>query len=106
MGHGGFQNPCSDLVNNWSILFVLDKDVIPEFQIGRVAEALDVAFIDTDGWILHIQRMQRQLVTKTDRRHETIKPFRYDLETYAGRLSKVTFYPARWHLSGFSIDTQ
>ena len=103
---GGFQNTCPDSIKNWSILFVFDENVTAEFHMRRVTEALDIAFIDADGWILDIQRMEPLWMTKSDRRYRTTEPFRYALETYAGKLSRITFDPSQWHLSEFSIDTQ
>ena len=103
---GGFQGVCPELIRNWSILFVFHKDVTAEFHMRRVAEALDIAFFGADGNVLGIQRMQPLSVTKTDRRYRANEPFRFALETGAGRLNQVTQNPTRWRLLDLNFDAQ
>ncbi|MED5406119.1 MAG: DUF192 domain-containing protein, partial [Pseudomonadota bacterium] len=51
----GFQDVCPELMRNWSILFLFERDVTAEFHMRRVAGALDIAFVGADGRILDVQ---------------------------------------------------
>ena len=101
---GGFQGICPEWIRNWSILFVFHKDVTAEFHMRRVAEALDIAFFDADGNVLGVQRMQPLSSTKKDLRYSVNKPFRFALETSAGRLNQVAQNPTRWRLLVLNFD--
>ncbi|MGA8259985.1 MAG: DUF192 domain-containing protein [Arenicellales bacterium] len=55
---GGFQYVCPDTIAKTSIYFVFDHPLHPTFHMHNVEAPLDIAFIDADGVIVNIQRME------------------------------------------------
>ena len=84
-----FQDVCPELMRNWSILFLFERDVTAEFHMRCAAEALDIDFVDADGRILDVQSMQLVSATGGSDRYTTKGSFRYAFETSVGRLRKI-----------------
>jgi uncharacterized membrane protein (UPF0127 family) len=65
--------------------FVFDREELRSFWMANTPQALDIAFVRTDGTIVHITTMRAY-----DRSHySSIEPARYALEVRAGRLAEL-----------------
>jgi uncharacterized membrane protein (UPF0127 family) len=53
----GFQHICPDVISSTLILFIFPRDYSSAFHMRNVHAPLDIAFIDSSGMIVDIQRM-------------------------------------------------
>jgi uncharacterized membrane protein (UPF0127 family) len=53
----GFQHICPETIDDTNIYFVFNRARRPNFHMRNVWAPLDIAFIDADGRIIDIQRM-------------------------------------------------
>lgn len=68
----GFQHICPETIDNTIIYFVFNRPRVPSFHMRNVKAPLDIAFIDRDGVIVDIQRMEPYVLGAT--RHQTYGP--------------------------------
>lgn len=68
----GFQYICPDTIDGTAIYFVFERLRRPSFHMRNVKAPLDIAFIDGDGVIVDIQRMEPYVLGA--RQHETFSP--------------------------------
>lgn len=54
----GFQHICPEVVENTNIYFEFDRVRRPSFHMRNVWAPLDIAFIDPNGVVMDIQRME------------------------------------------------
>lgn len=54
----GFQHICPETIEETAIYFAFDRPRRPNFHMNNVKAPLDIAFIDSDGVIVDIQRME------------------------------------------------
>jgi uncharacterized membrane protein (UPF0127 family) len=94
----GFQHICSEWVRNWGMLFVFPKTQLSAFHMRNVREDLDIAFIAEDGQILELKAMHREKYLAGSRSYHAVLPYRYALETVAGRLSTLELKDRNWWL--------
>jgi uncharacterized membrane protein (UPF0127 family) len=88
----GFQHICPDAVARTIILFRFEKDTQSPFHMRNCHAPLDIAFIDSDGRVVDIQRMEPYVDSPLFVRQPTYQsraPFRYAIEMAAGRMSEV-----------------
>lgn len=58
----GFQHICPETIETTAIYFVFERPRRPSFHMHNVKAPLDIAFIDADGVIVSIQRMEPYVV--------------------------------------------
>ncbi len=58
----GFQYICPETIETTAIYFVFERPRRPNFHMHNVKAPLDIAFIDADGVIVSIQRMEPYVV--------------------------------------------
>lgn len=68
----GFQYVCPETIDNTAIYFVFERLRRPGFHMRNVKAPLDIAFIDGEGAIVDIQRMEPYVLGV--RQHETYSP--------------------------------
>lgn len=68
----GFQHVCPETIDNTAIYFELNRPRRPDFHMRNVEAPLDIAFIDADGVIVNIQRMEPYVLGA--RRRKTYGP--------------------------------
>lgn len=85
----GFQHICSkDFARN-SILFLFEGRVHTAFHMHNVHGALDIAFLDAEGRVLEVQRMDPYAPGAAPVYYRPAQPFSAALETEAGQLSAL-----------------
>lgn len=66
---GGFQYICPATIDTTSIYFELDRAYRPSFHMHNVEAPLDIAFVDPQGVIVDIQRMEPYTLGATHYRY-------------------------------------
>ena len=94
----GFQNICTELIQQWAILFVFSKRQRLPFHMRNVKSNLDLAFLDTDGRLLELKKMKRDDPADEAYIYQAEKPFSYALETASGRLFSIGMDKGLWWL--------
>ena len=94
----GFQYICSKWVQVWGVLFVFPTSQRATFHMGNVRADLDIAFIAEDGRIFELKKMSREEGSGGGHRYRAAQPYRYALETAAGRLSTLGLDEGSWWL--------
>ena len=94
----GFQNICAELIQQWGILFVFPKRQRSTFHMRNVKGDLDIGFLDTDGRLVELQRMNHGDSSHQDYIYRAKKPFRYALETGGGTLFSLGMDKGSWWL--------
>ena len=94
----GFQNICAELIQQWGILFVFSKRQRSTFHMRNVTGDLDIGFLDTDGRLLELKRMNHGDSSHQDYIYRAEKPFRYALETGSGALFSLGMDKGSWWL--------
>lgn len=90
----GFQHLCPQSFGTTAILFVFEDDIRALFHMHNVHAPLDIAFIDAEGTVLETMRME--LYDEHAPHHPlygAARPFRYALETGAGRMADLGLAP-------------
>jgi uncharacterized membrane protein (UPF0127 family) len=88
----GFQHICPETVADTAILFRFEHDTRPPFHMRNVHAPLDIAFIDARGVVVDLQRMEpyvASMVFTRQPRYQSQAPFRFALETAAGRMKEL-----------------
>ena len=88
----GFQHICPETVAHTAILFRFERDTRTPFHMRNVHAPLDIAFIDTRGVVVDLQRMEpyvASVVFARQPRYQSQAPFRFALETAAGRMKEL-----------------
>lgn len=94
----GFQHICARDFARHPILFQFEGRVHTAFHMHNVHGPLDIAFLDGDGRVLEIQRMNPYVPGTAPVYYRPSRPFAAALETAAGRLTALN--PTRVELSG------
>ena len=90
----GFQHLCRNLFPQTAILFVFGQDKQPAFHMFNVHGPLDIAFIDAEGKVIDVRRMEPYGEDPTQHQlYGAPRPFRYALEMEAGRSVKLGLTP-------------
>lgn len=79
----GFQHICPETIEETAIYFAFDRPRRPSFHMKNVKAPLDIAFIDRDGVIVDIQRMEPYVLGA--KHHETYSPPREVAATLEAR---------------------
>jgi uncharacterized membrane protein (UPF0127 family) len=88
----GYQHICPATIERTMILFKFDRDMQTSFHMHNCHAPLDIAFIDADGVVIDIKRMEpyvNSMLFIRQPRYQSRAPFRYALETAAGRLQRL-----------------
>lgn len=95
----GFQYICPETVAKTSIYFVFDRIRRPSFHMRNVRAPLDIAFIDGDGLIVDIQRMEPYVLGAAEDTYYS-PPGRVAaaLETRAGYFSEKQITAGNWRI--------
>lgn len=86
----GFQHICPDVIESVFILFRYPAETAGRFHMQNVHAPLDIAFFDSDGRAVSVQRME----TYTENAQPLYgpdSPFRYALESRAGFFAELGF---------------
>ncbi len=76
---GGFQHLCPQIIDNQLLVFVFPRAAAVRFHMRNVYAPLDIAFVDADGRLVDIQRME-----PGRRLYASPAPVRFALESRAG----------------------
>jgi uncharacterized membrane protein (UPF0127 family) len=82
----GFQHICSELIQDWGLLFVFRRTQQAPFHMQNVAEDLDIAFISEEGKVLGVRKMSAERESGDSHIYRAEEPYRYALEVGMGRL--------------------
>lgn len=88
----GYQHICPETIQRSMILFKFDRDRRTPFHMQNCHAPLDVAFIDADGLVVDVKRMEPYVDSMVFIRrplYQSRTPFRYALESAAGRLQRL-----------------
>ena len=88
----GFQHICPETIADTAILFRFERDTRVPFHMRNVHAPLDIAFIDAQGVVVDLQRMEpyvASVVFTRQPRYQSQAPFRFALETEAGRMKEL-----------------
>ena len=88
----GFQHICPETVADTAILFRFEHDTRTPFHMRNVHAPLDIAFIDARGVVVDLQRMEPYVASVVFTRqtiYQSRAPFRFALETAAGRMQEL-----------------
>lgn len=92
----GFQHICADTIAETAILFRFPKEVFTAFHMRNVHAPLDIAFMNSSGVVVDVLRMDTYVNSPVIARQPTYQPhapFRYALETAAGRMAELGIEP-------------
>lgn len=84
----GFQRIGKRVIARSAILFVFPRPIRGKFHMRNVVAPLDIAFFDADGRVLAVMRME-----PGPELYGPDEPFKYALETAAGRLERLHISP-------------
>jgi len=94
---GGFQHICPETIERTAIYFVFSRTRRPHFHMRNVKAPLDIAFIDEDGLIVDIQRMEPYVLGAVDQpTYSPPGPVSSALETRAGYLAEAGITAGSW----------
>lgn len=99
----GFQHVCPETIEQTAIYFVFDRPRRPSFHMRNVKAPLDIAFMDADGVIVSIQRMEPYVLGA--RQHRTYGPqteVAAALETRAGYFSGERITAGAWRVESLA----
>jgi uncharacterized membrane protein (UPF0127 family) len=88
----GYQHICPATIERTMILLKFDRDTRTPFHMHNCHAPLDIAFIDADGVVVDVRRMEPYVDSMLFVRqplYQSRAPFRYALETAAGRLQRL-----------------
>lgn len=86
----GFQHLCPEAFGETAILFVFPQDTQAQFHMHNVHAPLDIAFIGEDGTVVDTKRMRPYILGAVGNPlYGSERPFRYALETAAGRMAQL-----------------
>lgn len=92
----GFQHICADTITDTAILFRFPKETFTAFHMRNVYAPLDIAFMNSNGVVVDVLRMEVYVNSPVFRRQPTYQPhapFKYALETAAGRMEELGIAP-------------
>ena len=88
----GFQHICPHRVADTAILFRFPNDSRTPFHMRNVQARLDIAFLDGAGMVVDLLRMEPYAESPVFREQPLYRskaPFRFALETAAGRMREL-----------------
>jgi uncharacterized membrane protein (UPF0127 family) len=94
----GFQYICSEVAQQWAILFVFQTTQRSKFHMRNVKQDLEIAFISDEGRFLEIKQMTLEQQLEPYRNYQAGQAYKYALETVAGRLSGLSLNAEDWWL--------
>ncbi len=92
----GFQHICADTITDTAILFRFPREMYTAFHMRNVHAPLDIAFMNSNGVVVDVLRMETYVNSPVFTRQPTYQPhapFRYALETAAGRMETLGIVP-------------
>lgn len=99
---GGFQHVCPDVILRTAIFFEFERPRRPSFHMHNVKAPLDIAFIDENGVIVDIQRMQPYAMGATQHPYYSPPgPVAAALETRAGYFGEHRVTEGDWRIEAF-----
>lgn len=85
----GFQFSCPETIANTQILFQFDSPMIPNFHMNNVEAALDIAFINSQGFIIDILAMETYKTNQHKPLYKPSAPALYALEARLGFFAEM-----------------
>ncbi len=81
----GFQGVCESTIESMPILFVFEREALPNFHMNNVVASIDIAFIDKSGDVESIQSMKPySLIELKKKLYSPKRPVLYALEVHKG----------------------
>lgn len=99
----GFQYVCPETIEGTAIYFEFKRPRRPSFHMRNVKAPLDIAFIDTDGVIVDIQRMEPYILGA--KQHRTYGPpgeVAAALEARAGYFAEQRITGRAWRIESLN----
>jgi len=88
----GFQNICAEAIGDTAVLFRFPAPTRTPFHMRNVRAPLDIAFIDAEGQVVDVRRMEPYVDSVVFIRYPTYRsarPFSSTLETAAGKMEAL-----------------
>jgi len=95
----GFQHVCPRVIEKMPIVFLFGGAFSPSFHMRNVYGPLDIAFIDGDGGIDEIRRMEPYVLGARERPvYRSRIPVHAAIETHPGFFDRHGIVPGAWRL--------
>ncbi len=96
----GFQHLCPHVIEEMPMLFLFGGELRPTFHMRNVHRALDIAFIDANGRIDEIKRMDPYVLGAVKRPlYRSRLPVFAAMEAHAGFFAQQGIVAGRWKLT-------